>query len=64
MKIRKFEELNIWKSALKITKEIYDLTSKNEFEKINQEMEDLTNQIGSFIVYLENKRRNKEFITR
>lgn len=33
MKIKKFEELNIWKLALKITKEIYDLTSKREFSK-------------------------------
>lgn len=33
MKIKKFEELGIWKLSLKITKEIYDLTSKKEFSK-------------------------------
>jgi four helix bundle protein len=129
MKIRRFEELNIWKLALKITKEIYDLTAKKEFsrdfnlrdqirsavtsissnivegfeknnnnkfirflkiakgstgetrnqlhialsvgyitlqefDKTNRELEDLANQIGAFIVYLEQKRKNKEFITR
>jgi len=129
MKITKFEELNIWKLALKITKEIYDFTSKKEFsrdfnlrdqirsaitsvssnivegfeknnnnefirflkiakgstgevrnqlyialavayvtqqefEKTNRELEELANQIGSFIVYLEKKRKNKEFLTR
>ena len=129
MKIRKFEELNIWKLALKITKDIYDFTAKkefsrdfglrdqvrraiisvssnivegfeknnnnefirflkiakgsagearnqlyialaidyitkNEFEKINKELENLAGQIGGFIVYLEKKRKNKEFITR
>ena len=129
MKIRRFEELSIWKLALKITKIIYDLTSKpkfnrdfglrdqirravisissnivegfeknnnnefirflkiakgsasearnqlyialaidyitkNEFEKINKELENLAGQIGGFIVYLEKKRKNKEFITR
>jgi len=129
MRIRKFEELNIWKLSLKITKEIYDLTAKKdfskdfnlrdqirkaiisvssnivegfeknnnnefvrflkiakgsagetrnqlyialvvryitqqEFEKTNQELEELANQIGAFTVYLEKKRRNKEFLTR
>lgn len=129
MKIRKFEELNIWKLALKITKEIYDFTAKKEFsrdfnlrdqirraiisvssntvegfeknnnnefirflriakgsvgetrnqlnialaveyitqqefEKTNKELEELAGQIGSFIVYLENKRRNKEFLSK
>jgi four helix bundle protein len=33
MKIKKFEDLRIWKLSLKITKEIYDLTSKREFSK-------------------------------
>jgi four helix bundle protein len=129
MKIKKFEELNIWKLALKITKEIYDLTAKKkfsrdfklrdqirgaiisvssnivegfeknnnnefirflkiakgsvgetrnqlyialsvgyitnqEFEKINKELEDLASQIGAFIVYLEKKKKNREFSTR
>ena len=126
MKIKKFEELNIWKSSLVITKEIYDFTSKKsfsrdfslrdqirraiisvssnivegfeknnnnefvrflkiakgstgevrnqlyialevgyiakeEFEKVNKELENLSGQIGAFISYLEKKRKNKEF---
>jgi four helix bundle protein len=129
MKIKKFEELNIWKLSLKITREIYDFTAKKEFsrdfglrdqirraivsvssnivegfeknnnnefmrflriakgsvgetrnqlyialavkyivkeefEKANLELEELANQIGAFIVYMENKRKNKEFLTR
>lgn len=129
MKIKRFEELNIWKLAIKITKEIYDLTAKKEFskdfglrdqirraiisvssnivegfeknnnnefirflkiakgsvgetrnqlhialvvnyitnqefEEINKELEDLAGQIGGFIIYLENKRKNKEFLIR
>ena len=129
MKITKFEELNIWKLSLKITKEIYNLTAKKEFSrdfglkdqvrraivsvssnivegfeknnnnefirflkiakgsagevrnqlyialvvgyvikqefvKADKDLQDLANQIGGFIVYLENKRKNKEFTTR
>jgi four helix bundle protein len=129
MKIRKFEDLEIWKLSLKITKEIYDLTSKNkfskdfclrdqirkaiisvssnivegyeknnnnefirflkiskgsvgevrnqlyialtvghitkeEFEKVNKNLENLASQIGGFIQYLERKRKNKEFTIR
>jgi four helix bundle protein len=33
MRITKFEDLKIWQIALKITKEIYDITSKKEFSK-------------------------------
>jgi len=33
MKIIKFEELSIWKLSLKITREIYDITSKGNFSK-------------------------------
>jgi four helix bundle protein len=129
MKIKKFEDLPIWQLALKITKEIYELTNKKEFskdfslrdqirraiisvssnivegfeknnnnefirflkiakgsvgevrnqlyialavnyiteqefDKINKELEDLANQIGGFIVYLEKKRKSKEFTIR
>jgi four helix bundle protein len=129
MKIKKFEDLLIWQLALKITKEIYELTNKKEFskdfslrdqirraiisvssnivegfeknnnnefirflkiakgsvgevrnqlyialavnyiteqefDKINKELEDLANQIGGFIVYLEKKRKSKEFTIR
>lgn len=127
MKIQRFEELNIWKISLKITKEVYDLTAKKdfardfglrdqlrraivsvssnivegfeknnnnefvrflkiakgsagearnqlhialvvgyitekEFEKVGQELEQLSAQIGRFISYLEEKKRNKEFV--
>lgn len=33
MKFKKFEELPIWKLALKITKIVYDLTAKEKFSK-------------------------------
>lgn len=127
MKITKFEELNIWQDALKITQEIYNLTVKrgfsqdfslrdqlrrgivsvssnivegfeknnnnefirflkiakgsvgevrsqlyialavhyinqNEFQGVNTMLENLAKQIGAFISYLENKRRNREFL--
>ncbi|MFH1233275.1 MAG: four helix bundle protein [Patescibacteria group bacterium] len=127
MKINKFEELNIWKLSLNITKEIYNITaqkefskdfglkdqirraivsvssnivegfeknnnnefirflkiakgsigetrnqlyialtvcyiSKQEFEKINNDLIDLANQTGGFIAYLEKKRLDNEFI--
>lgn len=129
MKIVKFEDLEIWKLSLKITKDIYNLTAKKEFsrdfglkdqiqraivsvssnivegfeknnnnelirflriakgsagetrnqlyialavnyitqqefDKTNKDLENLVSQIGGFIVYLEKKRKNKEFITR
>ena len=129
MKIKKFEDLPVWQLALKVTKEIYELTNKKEFskdfslrdqirrviisvssnivegfkknnnnefirflkiakgsvgevrnqlyialavdyiteqefDKINKELEDLANQIGGFIVYLEKKRKSKEFTIR
>jgi len=127
MKIQKFEELNIWKLSLNITKDIYDLTAKGNFSKdyglrdqirraivsvssnivegfeknnnnefvrflkiakgssgevrnqlyialainyinqeefnnINAKLEDVVNQIGGFIVYLQKKKLNKEFL--
>jgi four helix bundle protein len=36
--------------------------SKEEFEKVNKELEALACQIGKFIVYLEKKRKNNEFL--
>jgi hypothetical protein len=33
MKIQKFEELNIWKSSLALTKDIYDVASQGKFAK-------------------------------
>lgn len=127
MKIQKFEDLNVWKLSLLITKEIYDITAKGdfardfglrdqirravvsissnivegfeknnnnefvrylkiakgssgetrnqlhvafavgyigkeEFEKVSDELEALSAQIGKFISYLEVKKKNKEFV--
>lgn len=127
MKINKFEELEIWKSSLRITRDIYDFTakkefskdfglrdqirraiisvssntvegfeknnnnefirflkiakgsigetrnqlyialsigyiSKEEFKKTNGELECLARQIGAFIIYLQNKRIDKQFL--
>ena len=129
MKIKRFEELEIWKTSLEITREIYNLAAKREFSKdfglkeqirraiisvssnivegfeknnnnefirflkiskgsagevrnqlhialivgyiteeefikTNKDLEGLAGQIGGFIRYLENKRKNKEFIIR
>ncbi len=129
MKIQKFEELNIWKSSLALTKDVYDITSqgkfakdfglrdqiqraivsvssnivegfeknnnnefirflkiakgsagetrnqmhiafaigyvaKKDFDRIMDELEKLSGQIGAFISYLEKKRKEKEFIQR
>jgi four helix bundle protein len=38
--------------------------SQEEFNTLNKELEELANQIGSFITYLENKRKSGEFIKR
>jgi four helix bundle protein len=38
--------------------------TQQEFDKTNKDLEDLVNQIGGFIVYLEKKKKNKEFVTR
>ena len=46
MKILKFEDLEIWQLALKITKYIYDLTSKKEFSKDFE----LKNQVRSSVI--------------
>jgi len=127
MKINKFEDLPIWKKAIGLTCEIYNITSagkfakdfclrdqirramisissnivegfeknnnnefirflkiakgstgevrnqlyialivdyvdKEKFEQLNEELKDLAKQIGSFISYLEQKRKNGEFI--
>ncbi|MBI2035846.1 MAG: four helix bundle protein [Candidatus Liptonbacteria bacterium] len=35
--------------------------TEDEFRAVNSELEDLSRQIGGFIVYLENKRANKQF---
>jgi four helix bundle protein len=65
MKIKKFEELNIWKLALKITKEIYDLTAKKEFSrdfKLRDQSRGAVISISSNIVEGFEKNNNNEFI--
>jgi len=38
--------------------------SQDEFDFVNQQLLDLANQIGAFIIYLQTKRKNGEFVTR
>lgn len=129
MKINHFEDLEVWKLSIEVTKEIYSITgnkpfakdfglkdqirratvsissniaegfeknnnnefirylkiskgsagevrsqlyiarmlnyiSEEEFGKINESVHMLSNQIGKFMSYLENKRKNREFLTR
>jgi len=65
MKILKFEDLEIWQLALKITKYIYNLTSKKEFSKDFE----LKNQVRSSVISISSnivegfeKNNNNEFI--
>jgi|YNPBryulayer2012_1023412.scaffolds.fasta_scaffold05891_2 four helix bundle protein len=65
IKILKFEDLEIWQLALKITKYIYDLTSKKEFSKDFE----LKNQVRSSVISISSnivegfeKNNNNEFI--
>ncbi len=65
MKITKFEELNIWKLSLKITKSIYDLTSKKEFVRefgLKDQIRRAVVSISSNIVEGFEKNNNNEFI--
>ena len=65
MKIIKFEDLEIWKLSLTITRNIYDILSKKEF---NHEFE-LKNQIKRAVISISSnivegfeKNNNNEFI--
>ncbi|MDD5396700.1 MAG: four helix bundle protein [Candidatus Moranbacteria bacterium] len=65
MKIQKFEELNIWKLSLEITKEIYDLTSKGNFSKdfgLRDQIRRAVVSISSNIVEGFEKNNNNEFV--
>ena len=65
MKITKFEELNIWKLSLKITKSIYDLTAKKEFIRefaLKDQLRRAVISISSNIVEGFEKNNNNEFI--
>ena len=65
MKIRRFEELGIWKLSLKITKRIYDLTAKKEFSKdfsLRDQIRKAIISVSSNIVEGFEKNNNNEFI--
>jgi len=38
--------------------------SQDEFDAANLQLLDLANQVGAFIIYLQTKRKNGEFVTR
>jgi len=65
MKIKRFEELKIWKLALEITKEIYDLTNKKKFSKdfkLRDQIRSAIISVSSNIVEGFEKNNNNEFI--
>ena len=65
MKILKFEDLEIWKLSLKITKAIYDLTSEGKFSKdfgLRDQIRRAMISVSSNIVEGFEKRNNNEFI--
>jgi four helix bundle protein len=65
MKINKFEDLDIWKESLIITREIYDLTSQPKFSKdfaLRDQIRRAVISISSNIVEGFEKNNNNEFI--
>lgn len=65
MRIKKFEDLNIWKLSLKITKLIYDLTSKDKLNKdfgLRDQLRRPIISVSSNIVEGFEKNNNNEFI--
>lgn len=65
MKIQKFEDLQIWKLGLQITKDIYDLTAMGEFSKdyeLKSQIKRAVISISSCIVEGFEKNNNNEFI--
>lgn len=65
MKISRFEELNIWKLSLEITKEIYDITFKKDFLKdysLKDQIRRAIVSVSSNIVEGFEKNNNNEFI--
>jgi four helix bundle protein len=65
MKITKFEDLNIWKLSIGITKSIYNLTEKNKFSKdfgLRDQIRRASVSISSNIVEGFEKNNNNEFI--
>ncbi len=65
MKIQKFEELNIWKLSLTITKNIYNLTVKGDFSKdygLRDQIRRATVSISSNVVEGFEKNDSNEFV--
>lgn len=65
MKILKFEDLEIWKLSLKLTKMIYDITFKDKFSKdfgLRDQIRRAVISISSNIVEGFEKSNNNEFI--
>ncbi len=65
MKILRFEDLEIWKMSLRITKEIYDLSAKREFSKdygLRDQIRRAIISVSSNIVEGFEKNNNNEFI--
>lgn len=64
MNILKFEDLEIWKSALSVTKDVYDVTSQGKFSKdfgLRDQIRRAVVSISSNIVEGFEKRNNNEF---
>lgn len=65
MKITKFEDLNIWKLSLRMTKKIYDITSQGGFSKdfgLRDQVRRAMVSVSSNIVEGFEKNNNNEFI--
>lgn len=65
MKVLRFQDLNIWKLSLKVTKQIYILTSNEKFSKdfsFRDQIRRATLSISSNIVEGFEKNNNNEFI--
>ncbi|MGB9847680.1 MAG: four helix bundle protein [Minisyncoccia bacterium] len=64
MKVNKFEDLEIWQLAIKITKFIYNITSKKDFSKdfeLKSQIRKAVISISSCIVEGFEKNNNNEF---
>lgn len=65
MKITKFEDLNIWKLSLKITKEVYDFTAQGKFARdfgLRDQIRRAIVSVSSNIVEGFEKNNNNEFV--
>ena len=65
MKIKRFEELNIWKLSLEITKKIYDLSANKKFSidfNLRDQIRRSIISVSSNIIEGFEKNNNNEFI--